>query len=745
MRLMAGIGLLAGLMVPFVPVRAATMLVEAEGFTQSGGWVVDHQAMDFMGSPYLLAHGLGEPVGDALTTVNVAEAGSYKVWVRTMDWVARWKAPGAPGKFQVLVAGKALPTTFGAQGADWHWQEGGTVTLAKGPLDVALHDLTGFEGRCDAIVFSNDDGFTPPNELKAMTEWRRKTLGVPDKPVEAGTFDVVVVGGGVAGCTAAVSAARLGLKAALIQNRPVLGGNSSSEVQVWIMGRTRQPPYPVLGEIVDELNTRPKASPGPPEQYGDAKKLKVVQAEPNVSLFLNEHAYAVEMDGKRIASVTSRNIETNRETIYRGRWFVDCTGDGTIGFLAGADFEYNLQQHMGSSNMWRVVDSGKPAPFPKEPWMIDMAKRSHPVHLDQLGRWNWESGFAQDIIKDVEAIRDHNLRAMYSVWSSVKNNKKMHPNHKLVWAAFISGKRESRRLLGDYYLKGEDITKRNIFPDSCVSCTWSIDIHYPEPKQVKEAPGEEFMSIAKHGKYEGGPYPIPYRCFYSRNIPNLFMAGRDISVDPIALGPVRVQGTTGMMGEVIGRALSLCKKHNANPRDIYEKHLDALIALFKEPLSKEPPPATAKAAENPLAGQVGANLARSAKVTGPTADDKTLALLTDGDTAPINAKRWISRTPLPQNIEFTWDKPQTIAAARIVTGYLVDQDIGDAIAKFVLQQHDGQEWREIPGTRVAGNTASNWHARFAPVTASRVRLVVEESPKNTNRIWEVELYAPAEK
>ena len=191
--------------------------------------------------------------------------------------------------------------------------------------------------------------------------------------------------------------------------------------------------------------------------------------------------------------------------------------------------------------MWLPVDTGKPAPFPKEPWMTDLTKRSYPVHLDQLGRWNFESGFAKDIVNDVEEIRDHNLRSMYSIWAAIKNDKAMHPNHKIGWAAYISGKRESRRLVGDYYLKGEDITKRNIFPDSCVSCTWSIDIHYPKPEQAKEAPGEEFMSIAKHGKYDGGPYPVPYRCFYSRNVPNLFMAGRNISVDGTALGPVRVR------------------------------------------------------------------------------------------------------------------------------------------------------------------------------------------------------------
>lgn len=723
------------------PARSATVLVEAETFAERGGWVVDPQAMDVMGSPYLLAHGLGEPVADAVTTVSVPRAGTYRVWVRTMDWVARWKAQGAPGKFRVLVAGKPLPFTFGTQGADWHWQEGGTVTLTAGPVPVRLHDLTGFEGRCDAVVFSDELDFTPPNELPAMTAWRHELLGLPDKPDEAGRFDAVVVGGGVAGCTAAVSAARLGLKVALIQNRPVLGGNSSSEVQVWIQGRTRQQPYPVLGEIVDELNTRPKSSPAPPEQFGDAKKLKVVQSEPNISLYFNEQAFAVGMEGGRIASITARHTLTGRETTWRGRWFVDCTGDGTIGFLAGADYDYTTKGHLGSSNLWTVRDTGKPAPFPRLPWALDMSKQIYPYQLSQLGNWVWESGFDKDTVGEIEAIRDHNLRAMYSVWSALKNDHHLYPNHKLQWAAFIAGKRESRRLLGDVILKREDILKPVLFPDRCVPCTWTIDLHYPDPKQAKNAPGEEFLAVAKQEKYSG-PYPIPYRCLYSRNIPNLFMAGRDISVDHEALGTIRVQATTGMMGEVVGRALSLCKKYDAGPRDVYEKHLDELITLFKTPLSKEPPPQPL-AFINTLAGQVGANMARTARVTTPAgADAVAVARIHDGDTTLDNKLRWVGKPPLPASVEFAWDKPVAIAAARILSGFVSGQSVSDPITDFVLQQRVGQDWRDIPGTRVTRNDQIDWHARFAPVTATHVRLVVEKSPVNTVRLWEVELYAP---
>src|SRR3982751_2042304 len=154
------------------------LLVEAESFENPGGWVLDTQFIEAMGSPYLMAHGMGEPVKDATTAVTLPAAGKYHVWVRTKDWVAKWKAPGAPGKFQVVVDGKPLAATFGETGAEWFWQDGGSVEIAAAKATVALHDLTGFNGRCDAIYFRQDDT-PPPAERGALAAWRLKTLGLP--------------------------------------------------------------------------------------------------------------------------------------------------------------------------------------------------------------------------------------------------------------------------------------------------------------------------------------------------------------------------------------------------------------------------------------------------------------------------------------------------------------------------------------------------------------------------------------
>ena len=294
--------------------QGQNVFLEAEQFADLGGWDVDQQSMEQMGSAYLLAHGLGVPVKDAVTTVKFPTPGNYHVWVRTRDWVAPWKAPGAPGKFQLLVNGKPLATTFGTEGAAWRWQDGGLVEVER-EGKVALHDLTGFEGRCDAIVFCKDATFTPPNELGALEKFRRGVLGLPAQPEDGGSYDLVVVGGGIAGTSAAISAARNGLKVALVQDRPVLGGNGSSEVRVWPEGHTRQKPYPHVGEIVEEL-VPPKASGTGNAKvgkiYADTRKLDLVGAEPRIQLLLEQRLFAVEMNGHRITAVVAQHVRASR-------------------------------------------------------------------------------------------------------------------------------------------------------------------------------------------------------------------------------------------------------------------------------------------------------------------------------------------------------------------------------------------------------------------------------------------------
>ena len=214
-------------------VSAADVFVETEGFDSKGGWSVDQQFMDQMGSPYLLAHGIGTPGADAETTVMVPEPGTYHVWVRTYNWTSPWLAgkPGA-GRFGLKVQDKMLSKNLGTDGNAWQWQYAGKVSLKQPTAHVALVDQTGFDGRCDAIYMSTDINDVPPSGGTELEQWRAARSNVGLSPADAGDFDLVVAGGGIAGMSAAVSAARLGCKVALINDRPVLGGNNSSEIRV---------------------------------------------------------------------------------------------------------------------------------------------------------------------------------------------------------------------------------------------------------------------------------------------------------------------------------------------------------------------------------------------------------------------------------------------------------------------------------------------------------------------------------
>jgi hypothetical protein len=568
------------------------ILVEAESFERHGGWSLDTQFIQNMGSPYLLAHGLGRPVDDATTTVKFPEAGTYRVFVRTKDWVARWKAPGQPGRFQVLVNGRPLTETLGTKGAEWFWEPAGTVEINELEAKIALHDLTGFEGRCDAIFFTKATE-PPPNESQILPGWRRRLLGLAEAPTLKDDYDLVVVGGGYAGMGAALSAARMGCKVALIQDRPVLGGNGSSEVRVWSMGLIRRGKYPRIGEIVEEFCDHATKSPGTYEEFEDAKKERIVRAEKNIDLFLNHHAYQVDMDGnhakgeKRVAAVYAFDTRTSEHKKFVGRLFVDCTGHGTIGALAGADWDMTDKGRMGMSNMWAWGEGEKAAAFPKTPWALDLAMKDFPYPRDHHGQWFWESGFDKDALGDAEGIRDWNLRAVYGAFNAMKNGDgaDKHQTAFLTWIAFIGGPRESRRLLGDVILSQDDIVSKREFSDGCVPSTWSIDLHYPKKQFAEKFPGNPFISIAEHDQRIDRQYgyPVPYRCFYSRNIENLFMAGRCISVTHEALGTTRVMKTCGMMGEVVGKAAYVCTLRNCKPRDVADHYWPEMDTLLKLP------------------------------------------------------------------------------------------------------------------------------------------------------------------
>ena len=303
----------------------------------------------------------------------------------------------------MVVDGTELAATFGEQGEGWSWQEGGQIEVKGRKVAIELRDLTGFEGRCDAIFFTTDKNAVPPEKADVkMAAWRRNLLRLPETPPLAGEFDLVVVGGGVAGTCAAVSAVRLGLRVALVQERPVLGGNASSEIKIGPYGLGR----PRVDEIVANL-----------------RQEKPFVAEKNLQIFFDMHACAVEKEGARIAAVIACHTITGRRMRFAAPLFVDCTGDGWIGFWAGADYRQGRESYRefnealapneadkrthGNSVVFKTLMAKEPVTFPDVPWATEVSKDYAQMANIPKKEWDphhyWEYGQGLDVLRKLNA------------------------------------------------------------------------------------------------------------------------------------------------------------------------------------------------------------------------------------------------------------------------------------------------------------------------------------------------------
>ncbi|MBN2308575.1 MAG: FAD-dependent oxidoreductase [Candidatus Hydrogenedentes bacterium] len=583
--------------------------IEAESFHTLGGWVIDQQSMAQMGSAYIMAHGMGVPVADAQTVFAVPQAGEWTVWARTRDWTAPWGRGKPGGTFQVVVNGRALPEILGTNGGAWAWQKAGTATLDKGEAAVALHDLTGFNGRCEALYLTFDPNAAPENEPGKLAELRRRVakIACTDDPE---VYDLAVAGGGVSGICTAIAAIRTGSKVVLIQDRPVLGGNNSSEIRVPMGGLVHQPPYRQLGNVVDEISPI-TGGPGirPAEFYEDARKENVFRTCPpdRYRLVLNTRVIAVEKDPDdptKIAAYIARDVMTGQETRFRAKLFADCTGDAVIARMMDAEVMYGREsrdtfgeslapvegdnQVMGQSVMWRSEKAEEPTPFPDIDWGIEFNEDR--AYYVRSGDWEWEAGQYRNQAEETEYIRDYGLMTIFANWAYLKNRsarKAEWAHDTLSWVSFLGGKRESYRVVGDLILTQNDIEGNVPYPDATGSITWNLDLHFPDPEHAKKFE-EPFRSCAYHRNILKA-YPVPYRCLYAKDVKNLFLAGRHISASHVAFGAVRVMRTLGLLGEVVGMAATICAKEDIYPRDIYESRLDALKAMMEKGV---PPPRT---------------------------------------------------------------------------------------------------------------------------------------------------------
>ncbi|WP_405168641.1 FAD-dependent oxidoreductase [Paenibacillus sp. FSL H3-0286] len=410
--------------------------------------------------------------------------------------------------------------------------------------------------------------------------------------------DVTVVGGGLAGMNAAIAAARLGLKVALVQNRPVLGGNSSSEVRVWVCGATGHGvnryarETGIMGELFIENQYRnPEGNP----YLWDLTLLEAVKAESNISLFLNTDVREVEAEGeaeeRTIQSVTGWMMGSERLITFESDAFIDCTGDGLVGFLAGADFrlgrearhEFNEEWApevpdnitLGSTLLFYTQDTGKPVRYVAPSFAKDITTTSIPIRRvirsgDSGCHYWWiEWGGELDTVDENERIRDELSSVIYGIWDYIKNSGHFDAeNMTLEWVGSIPGKREYRRFVGDTILTQNDILAQREFADRIGFGGWSIDLHPPQGMYAEE-------SGSKH-LHADGIYHIPFGSLYSKNVRNLFFAGRNISASHVAFGTTRVMATCAIMGEAAGAGAALSVIKGVTPRVIREHHMHEL-------------------------------------------------------------------------------------------------------------------------------------------------------------------------
>jgi hypothetical protein len=403
--------------------------------------------------------------------------------------------------------------------------------------------------------------------------------------------DLCVVGGGLAGLCGAVAAARRGAKVVLMQDRPMLGGNASSEIRMWVCGAhgENMRETGILEEIMLENLYR---NPDMNYSIWDGILYETAKREENLTLILNCACEASEMDGSRIASVTGYQTTTQKRYEVRAKIFADCSGDSVLAPLSGAEFRMGREARgeygesiapeaadkktMGMSLLIQAREFAAPSTFTPPEWANRYTKEDLEHRVPDLKNpgenfWYLELGGTRDTIGDTEEIRDELLKCAYGVWDYVKNapeNREINKNWRLDWMGMLPGKRESRRYVGDQVLTQNDVRAGGHFPDVVAYGGWTMDDHDPRGFESGGAPNIFHPAPS--------PYGIPYRCLYSKNVGNLMFAGRNISVTHAAMSSSRVMATCAVLGQAMGTAAAIAIKENATPRGVYENHLDAL-------------------------------------------------------------------------------------------------------------------------------------------------------------------------
>ena len=581
------------------------------------------------------------------------------------------------------------------------------------------------------------------------------------------TADVAIVGGGLSGVCAALAAARHGARTILVHDRPVLGGNSSSEIRVHVTGADCSGGRPHAREsgILEELRLEEAVrNPQRAATMWDLILWEKVTAEPNITLLLNTACTGVKMAWpSRIGAVLAARESTEDRFEIEAGLFIDTSGDGRLGAEAEADFRYGREapdghgephaqgpdnKTMGCSLMWQARDMGRPVPFTPPPFAKvfetcdDLPHRGHGelVH----GHWWIEYGGELDIIKDYERIRDELLACLMGVWDHVKNrcDKVDATNWALTWFGFVPGKRESRRLLGPHILTENDLVNAVHFEDAVCHGGWSIDTHPPGGIYSAEPPA----SFLKLDDY----YSIPLRALCSRNIENLLMAGRNASCTHMAMASTRVAGTGAVMGQAVGTAAALCVARHCLPADIIAAHITEL----QHTLLRDDCHIPDLAADDPL------DLLRGGSVTASSeSDDAPAVNVLTGLTRFRNgaSNQWASapgaglpqwvQVDLPEarrvsEIHITFDtgfaRPLSLTQSDHFNARMVRGPQPETVRDYVIEGLVDGEWKRL--AQEGGNYQRKLiHRGSATVTALRLTVLATNGDEQA-RVFELRAY-----
>ncbi|WP_076419268.1 FAD-dependent oxidoreductase [Colwellia sp. UCD-KL20] len=582
------------------------------------------------------------------------------------------------------------------------------------------------------------------------------------------TYDVAVIGGGGAGMCAAISAARNGAKVVLVQDRPVLGGNASSEIRVRLNGVNRLKNGLAEREtgVIEEILLHNRFD-NPQESYPvwDHILYDFVTREPNIKLMLNTFAMQAVMDGDKIKSARCWQMTTETEYIILADIFIDCSGDGLIAASAGAEYrtgregkkEFNETYapdeadgwQMGSSILLWAKDMGREMPYNPPSYVMKYdAKKSHPkrkVRQLEEGFWWVEIGSDDDIIADYEE-NSHKVKGyMHGVWDWIKNSGDFPQakNHALEWMGSLPGRRESRRFIGDYVLSERDLTEHKHFNDAIAFGGWSLDEHNPGGiENLSEPPSYFHQHFAK-------VYEIPFRSLYSHNINNLLFAGRNVSQTHIALSSSRIIATCSLMGQAAGTAASLCIKKGVSPRSIAQKHVNELQELLLRDDAFIP--------NRPANDKL--DLARKSQVIiASSTQSGEASLLNNGWSRDIdgNINHWQSKG-LPADIQMEWEEPVSISQVEIKCDSNVKRNImmrkdsrhdelysntvpPELMKALTIEARERGKWRTV--ATVANNRTRLIKLSFESVKATAIRIQLQETYGDKNaKLFELRAYA----